>query len=435
MSRVRHLTVGLVGGLLLALGANSAAGQGKLNLSPSMRAALERLALARARADLVEEVYRLPLTPQRTIGSWVTQSVSDDRALRLWLRSQKRERPLRYYSDGVVEADLSLTPGRLAQQLETLAASRRATDAAALTPTQLRQAVERWPIIWATGAAASTERNDPDKPVGWADVSATGIELARLAAAADATEALLDEAAMLRITNAERLAATFADYPDFRDAVLTALSDQAEVQIELVADQIAEASAAIGLAELVGLLIDAHTTHAPNSPLTPADFREMALRQGGGVLVGHGLAPPPERHRLKRPQIAVDIDPPRWVDDTLTVEHRYEVPIDDLTAERRTLVTAAFAFAVDALRQELEQLPLRPGVSVSEFLTSRRELKDDVVTLLAGTRLRHASVSDNNAVVRVTVALPLRRLWEIAKRGMEPVEVLPDNGLTPAGES
>jgi hypothetical protein len=206
---------------------------------------------------------------------------------------------------------------------------------------------------------------------------------------------------------------------------LDELSAATAGDVSFSADQVAEAEVTLRVPELVGILISAHEHSAADTTVSAADFRQMALRARAELIQAAGLATPPEATRLERPPGVVDLDPPPWANETLTLSYTFVPAVERATLSGDELSEMAYFYAVDAMREKLLNLRVRPGVTLRDFLAARRNLKDDVVTLLSGVRL--LETKEANGSVQVRVALPLARLWEIAKLGMTAEEVTQPN--------
>ncbi len=148
--------------------------------------ALERVALAKARSELLARGYALKLRESLTIGDWAAHDLGRDRALRLWLRQTAAYGAARTYSDGSCDVAVRLAPAAIEQKLEALSATSGATaDGAVATPDFSLAACE-WPVLWAQGTAWPTEAELAQQPEGWEDVTPVGLEMTRRAAEADA---------------------------------------------------------------------------------------------------------------------------------------------------------------------------------------------------------------------------------------------------------
>jgi len=395
-----------------------------VELTAAQRRSLELVALGKARTELLRRVRALPLGRDVTVGDWVSSSVELDRAVRLWVRQQPQQGPARVYSDGVCEVDVALAPETLRDQmlrwLEDHGGGppKRSVDSAAV-----QSAAKRWPTLWATGSAAVSEHLSADRPPGWEDVSRTGMELARSAAEADAWHALLEEAGRLKVTPARRLR-EFLDSGDaVRDAVQAAVRREGEVTVEFEPDQVAVATARIGMKELLRILTRVHQERYQGEDFAAADFREMVLLAGRDRLTGIGLAPPPERYVLRSRYGWIEYDTPAWAGEARTATGRFSLDEGE-SLELSDQYEAARLDAIDRLRRLIERLPVSSDISVRELLGYRQDLKDDVVLFLSGARVVRREKLPTGGV-QVEVELPLRRLWEIVRRGMKLEEVEP----------
>jgi hypothetical protein len=386
---------------------------------------LEQVALGRARSAMLEQVRALPLTGQLNLGRWAAASVELDRALRAWVRAQPRHAVPRHYSDGVCEIDLRLEPEVVRDELlKWLTDEALAPPDSEVKPAAIKSAVRRWPTLWTTGAAQPSPKSVAAKPPGWEDITNEGLELARAAAVADANRALLEQAARLKVTHARRLREFFDSSEAVRVAVSERLLSEAATRVTFDPDQVAAATARIEVRRLPQLLADVHASHYQGDAFQAADFREMLLLAGREELAAVGLATPPDRTAIRDPYPELELDTPEWAARSLTASGRFS-PGADSTPDAAAQTEAAPLAAIDRLRREVEKLALQENVTVSQFVSYHQELKDDIVLWLSGARPVAAPRRSPEGSVEVTVELPLRRLWEIVRRGLDRVEVEP----------
>ena len=401
------------------------------SLSAEDRSFLERLALAKARSDLLTQVYALPLADTLTVGAWAARDLSRDRTLRLWIRSQPRWQAARIYSDRTCDVDVCLTATALGDQMEQL--RQAPDDDQPLNAVDLRRAAQKWPTVWGTGMAALAEGPRSHKPPGWEDVTQEGIEVARRAAEADARHALLDRAGEMPVTNARQLREFLTSSDDVRTAVLKAFERSAEVHAEFELDQVAVAEARIGIIQLIRILTDVHREYYRGELFHAADFRDMALHTSGEFISATGLAVPPSHMVLQARYQPIELDAPEWATTSLAAVGHYE-PDDEIPLAADAKPEAARLDGIDRLRQLVEALVIQKDVTVEQFLGYHDELKDDVIIFLSGTRTAGPPRKLEDGGVAMPVELSLRRLWLIVRRGMRAVEVdVPEEAAQPAG--
>lgn len=254
----------------------------------------QRLALARARTDLLEQVRKLPLSDGRSIRAWAATRVEFDRALRRWIRRQPPHGAARARADGQCEIEVLLTPEALRDQLLV-----RRTPPDSL-PADL-PAAGMWPTLRATGRALPGERVPADCPAGWEDVTPEGRRLAEQAALAEAHHALLEQAGRVRVTPAYRLRDFLNSSPAVRDAVLRAISQQSTPEVCFDPGQVCVARVRLAVPSLVRILMRVHADQYEGDVFKTADFRDLAVRADRGELSADGLAPPPNRTILGNP--------------------------------------------------------------------------------------------------------------------------------------
>lgn len=380
----------------------------------------ERLALARARGAMWEQVCKLPIDARSTVGHWVTGSLPRERALRLMVRNLPAWGPARHYSDGTVEVDVRLSPRELHSRLTEIsrlaAADHSAGDAAR---PDLAGAAGSWGVLWATGSASVDEPGPGDRPPGWEEVSAEGLELARRAAVDDAIQALVEEVGGLKVTAARRLREFLASGSPMREAMVEGLTRVARVTVELHPDQVAVARATIDRARLIELLIDAHRRHHRGDLLREADFREMALLTEARELTATGLATVPRRWRMPTAAEWIDLTAPGWAGWTLRATGCSPgAPADEPGSAGAA--DQARREALEHLLHTVENLAVDPEQTVGNLLDRHPHLRGDVALFVSGARTAAPDASPVDGPTQVSLELPLARLWHIVARGLDP---------------
>lgn len=387
---------------------------------------LERAALGKARSAALRRVQALPLKGETTVGAWCSRDAGRDRALRQWARAQPRYGAARVFSDRSADADIRLTPAQVEKELVRLcgmeARGSAASQDGAIVPADIAAAARRWPVIHVTGSTDAPSAGSDARPDGWEDVTPEGVQLARLAAGADAIFALVDGASELKVTAARRLGEFLDSSGEVRDAVVEAVRGAAKVRVDLGADQVATAEASIGMNEFIRILVDVHAKHYRGELFQPPDFREMALTAGRTELRGEGLAPPPASHVVGPRYETIELDAPGWATETIRATGRFAASADEpATAEQ--LAAGAWLDGVDRLRQTVESLKMQRDVTVETWLSYHRSLKDDVVIALAGARPVGPPRAAADGATEQDVELPLGRIWRIVRRSATVVEV------------
>ncbi len=399
-------------------------------VGPEDRATLERVALARARSDILASIRALRLRENVSVGDRAARDVLTDRALRQWARGLPRF-ALRQYSLAVVEVDARLSPEAARDGLLQIFRENAPTDASTGEEVELRRASEDWPVLWGTGTATAADLAQGNRPAGWEDVTLEGIELAKRAAAADARAALLETAGRVKLTNAYRLSEFLRASDEIRAAVESDLEKTGKLTLDLAGDQIAVAELRISINDLIRILSDVHARLYRGDEIRPADFREMALLSSTAELAAAGLAGPPGRTILKNRFAELELDAPDWVNRTISAVGRFDAPDGDRTTPDERVELARID-GISRLREQVEALRVQGDVSVAAMLGYKPELKDDVVLFLSGARTAGRPQRRADGGVDVTVELRLRRLWEILRRGMTRVEVDPPTASAPA---
>lgn len=387
---------------------------------PEDRALLERMALGRAHSDLWRQITSLTLKPGLTIGTWASRDVRLDRELRLWIRTLPRTGAARYYSDHSCDVDVQIEPQVLRDKLVEL---HKRFALPVTSDDDVARAGRDWPILWGGGAAAMAERVEA-KPPGWEDVSLEGVEVARRAAEADSIASLMDETGRLRLTASRSLADFINSGDSVRTTLQTAIEKSAKLKVSHGADQVCMAEARIETVELLRILNEVFTSTYHGTDFQASDFREMAISAPRGSVIGVGLAVAPDKYRLSSPYPTIELDAPSWIDKKIDATARFE-RTEPVQIEPATAMERARLLGVDQLRVRVADLAIRKDLSIATFLMYRPELKDDVTLFLSGARVVSATRNESEDAVTVKVELPLRRLWEIVKRGLTPIDADP----------
>jgi hypothetical protein len=417
---------GLASVVLLSVACMTARAQ----VTEAQRTSLERVALGKARTQLHAAICRLPLKGELTVGAWAARSSGLDRALRGMARSQPRQSAARVYSDGACDLDLRLAPDELARQLIALREKEpNSSQSGDVTAADISAAARTWPTLSVSGSAEVPERDATAKLDGWEDVSAEGEQLAKLAAQADAVFALLEEAAKLKVTPARRVQEFLDSGEEVRTAAAAAIQAAAEIRVDLAPDQVCVADARISIPALISALTDVHQKCYKGEMFKAADFREMALTAGLNEIRATGLAPPPEKLRLKPEYELIELDRPAWAEKSAVATGRY-VPADgdDFPPAMRTEL--ARWDGMDQLRRQVEALPIQHDITIERLLGYRPALKDDVVIFLSGARIIDKPKTEASGGVEVRVEVGLERLWRIIRRAGKRIELDPSEATT-----
>ncbi len=417
-------------GLALIAGASAAE-----PLPPEQRAGLERVALARARAALLDTLNGLPAGGRETVGTLIGRDVRLDRAWRLWVRTRPVFGGYRLFSDQTCDADVRAAPDEVLTALLQIADE---VSPAIVEPTvrkRLKAAAGDWPLCYGTGTAERKDVANVRKPAGWADVSIEGIEVTRRAASADAIRALLGSTATIKVTNARQLSDLVEHSVSVRDAFRVRLAEGAKVEVRFAADQVATATAEIRLADLIRVTMAIHEDLLANEPVFGArDFSEMVMIHGSAerVVRATGIATPPASAITHPTYSRVELDRPAWAARKLTATGTF-TPEDGPSQplEQALARDVARLHGIDSLREQVLELPLGGSATVAALIDLRPELKDDIVTGLHAARPVRTTVGPRDGAVTVTLELPLERLWWIVRRGMDRVDVFPTDAPAP----
>src|SRR4030095_14120386 len=132
----------------------SAWAQETVAISTPQRAALERVAIARAQINWYADLTLLPLKPDLTLGQWCGRDVGLDRALRAWARTQPATRTPTTYGDGSCDAEVSVSRDNLVKQIAVwLEEFPRAWTTDSPSVGEIASASRDWQDVWANGTA------------------------------------------------------------------------------------------------------------------------------------------------------------------------------------------------------------------------------------------------------------------------------------------
>jgi hypothetical protein len=393
--------------------------------TPEQQKAVEQLCLAKARTEMLGRIAALPISEGVTVRDWLMRDADLDRTVRLWTRARPAQGHARLYADAVCEVDLRIAPGEsLTELLSLVEAFPAAATATRVDADKLKSAAARWPILWTTGRAAVSKGARSGQPIGWEDVAPEGTELARAAATADAYNALMVAAGRLKVTSARRLREFLDSSDEVRQAVQGELQRAARPKVDFAPDQVVVVEVRVSLRDLLRILTRVHQEHYHGEDFEAADFREMALLAGQDELTATGLATPPSESAVRSRYEPIEFDVPEWAATTLAATGRYTAAAGE-TVDPDAAGEAARLDGSARLYQQTEKLVIQKNVAIGEFLGYHQELKDDVALFLSGTRVVAAPTALPAGGVEVKVELPLRRLWEIVRRGMKLEEVEP----------
>lgn len=376
-----------VWGLIVFLSVSPAFAQEAL--TPRQRRDLELLAAGRARLALAQAVQSA--VELRGVSEWPAELQLE---LRYWLRSAAEVRPVRMYSNQITEADASIATADLNAWLAKQQVSIR-------RPRDQR--------LWGTGIAAVGDLPTDMRPLGWREFVAETVEATRRSAEDSAVIELLKTQANLLDRAEIELPAHFTGDDTLVKQWKRLIRARGALHDEVAPDELAAGAIRLAGDDFVAILAEIHTL---------SDQQRSGLERvvRGQTLKAIGLCEPPAADRLPGRAAPVEVDRPDWV--TRVQRSRGEVGGRLEEDDKRR---GAHIAALDALREEVLALEIRPGVSLERYLERESSLKPDVVKFLSGARLSRTIVDQRKGIVRVEVTLPLARLWEIVKGSMRAV--------------
>jgi hypothetical protein len=187
---------------------------------------------------------------------------------------------------------------------------------------------------------------------------------------------------------------------------------------------VAVVQARLDMRELLRILAQAHQAGYEGGEFTAADFRTMALHAGQEELVGTGLGTPPSHTMLPQRFAGVELDVPDWASRTLSAPGQFR-PAEGTALDPSALGQAARLDAIEQLYAAVERLIVQGDITVADYLSYHHDLKSDVALWLSGAHVTQPPTNVPDGGIEVQVELPARRLWEILRRNMQTIEVIP----------
>jgi len=373
---------------------------------------VQRLALARARHELLRQCTALPLQPGATVGAWAAKNPARDRTFLRFIESLPPCQPPSCYRDLSCDVVVVLTPQALYAQLQQLEHQYPPVGAAAGRLPDAAEVVSKWPILWGIGTAYPSEEAVSSGKENWEDVRADAIEAISRAAAADARHALLEAVRHLPATRARKVREFLDTDPEITRAVLRAFERLAATTVNFESGHVASAAARIEVVRLIEILTDTWRQYYRGDLFNPDDFGQMALLLPATEISAVGVAFP-ARQMLLAPAIPPCGQPtPDWAEVPLTATGICP-PADARRLGPEAAAEAARRAALSRLSEQVKTLALVDGRTVGALLAEYPELHLDLTSFIEGACPLGSPSTTADGAVELSVTLSARRLWLI----------------------
>ncbi len=427
-------------GLLLCLTGPRTTGRAETPSAKEVQALTERRALADGYHSLRDEVLQLKLAGGESLNDLAAEADALAVGIRRLVGQAKRDGRSRTYSSGDVEVTLRLDLEPFANGLLDL--RRQVASTGPVTLVDLKAFAERSKGRWLTvvGHGLAPTRDDLTgppgwpggkkagdlPPAGWAHVEPEGFRSAQRAAELDALESLLERIARLRMERSGTVQALIDVAPGVGEGLRQPFPGLRVSKPEWMPEQLCRLAVEVPITDLIARLIELRSAVNPPPRVSETDIRSIARFATKPSLraVGYGM-PPSSMLRSERYAV-IDIDRPEWADAALTATSASALP--ELTEPTPRDIEIAIQDARIASRlklaKQVDVLMLPGGIQVRDFLRHHEALAEDILTFLASARATGEPVIDRRQKrVTVTMQLPLRRLWLIARPVIPSVEV------------
>lgn len=408
-------------------------------ISPEkLRNMAEQAARADAYRQLVAKACKLPLAGARTVGDLTAASASMVIGLRqLVARAQPVGEP-RHYSNGHVEVDLDLPIGPLVEGLGRLASGSLPTPIKASDMDALEKQAKvgglratgfgrpptddelTGPPGWPGGRQAGDLA-----PPGWANVTPAGFKAAQRAAELDAIDHLARKIAELKMERGGTVAALIAAAPTVDQGLRQRFKALRFTKPEYLPEQICRLSVEVEIRDVVERLVQLLGPIDPKPQVSEADIKSIIrLARARRIrAAGYGLVP---SSALRKVRFAVvDVDEPAWSKEILRVTCQGIMPkFETVTDQAVEIATQDARIGAQLkLAEQIDLFELPGGVTVGAFLQRHEKLAEDILTFLGSARpTKPVEVDKSRYQVKLTLELPLRRLWLILRDAIPTVE-------------
>ena len=374
--------------------------------------------LAAARADALRALHRdvlaAPLTPETSVGQFLTRVGETDRLLDR-LRNAEQRGGTRWRNDQTCEVLLEIPGADVADVLSRVAADHPRD--AGVTPEALQRGLNElrrktFSAVGASVGAKDLTRLRPDDPTGpWCNVCDAERRDALTAAKANAVARVIESLRPVDMGSGKELNRAL-DVPEVANDVREWVASRPVTGVEFRDDLELRLTLSAPPEELWPVLqqslIRNHLGPPTDDPAAWDRLRREVIREAAPA-VGRSVATPDKDAARTKPAARVPRDPPRWVAQQIDV---------DGSAQGAGLKTArhAEADALAKLRAKIDALPLEGGTTLGD--AARADPKVEQAVARAVRRAPTLKVDyGEKGTVKVRVTLVLEQLWrELADR-------------------
>ena len=332
--------------------------------APTTAVTAEQCAADDGLQRLADAILALPLTHGPCVADLWRDSPAAEIAFRRKLLEERRLGRARRAEDGAIEVEVSLPGTRavnlIAEVTDRFVKDHEETSITLKDPAATVSATGRWrgPVP------------QPAGPAGWRHCDARRMEMTAAAARADARQYLLEGIGDWQLSASQTVGNIWAVRPDFRQAVEKLAETLSLPEPTFEPTGLCRVDARFERLEIVKLLLAAARDCATpveadlGSAIDP-DARETFEVAGFAVA-------PPFAPRIRPPvsgeQGKADADRPEWADRSLSIQVPGRAPeqVADAAERLRMATAAATVEAKRRLWLQIENLPLRPGMSELE---------------------------------------------------------------------
>lgn len=364
---------------------------------------LELAALEDARDRMRWAIARHQATPEFRVDELLTaRGVPLDRIDEL-LEECSRAGPMRIYRDGTVEVYLLLSEGKL-----TAALRRWLGDGAAAAP--FASAANQ--TILVSGCAAPAPRDAAAAPFGWEALPPEARRLAEEAARVEARLALIERLRRLRVEPGVSVSDLIGEWPTLGWALSEANWKLSFGALRFTPDFRCFIRAELSMDDAARGL-RAALNRSGRQPSDDAANGDVLRRLNGAAsITAIGVAaPPPDMLAASRPP------EPAWASACLTAvgEAALGAPDRESKTAPDEAINRARADAIEKLKIVVRRLEPSSGLTLESLMRSHEELRADVDEFLRRTVELRPAVVEADGCVRMTLAIPARRLWRAAR--------------------
>jgi hypothetical protein len=374
-----------------------------------------RAATNDAVANLLEEVSRVPLTRNLSVGEFVRRTNSTEELAKVLQRSQQIGEP-RWIDENTCQIELQISGPLVAQALKRAAASNPRRSP--LSITDLERAVKYWDqrSFTATGAATSKlpvgrVRHAPRMGLHrdpWWDLADSVREQTVTAAKLDAARRSLSGVRSVELTSKSSVGDLLA-VKEVSEGMQKWMASQPAASVELHDDLEAEVELTVNPEEAYAML--RILAGKQKDVAVPTNEKEWAKVRVDFVRhlpapIGRAVANPAGQAAGGPKPLGLPQRPPAWV------ARRLEASGSGAPARTKLLAARAAEAAAQAkLRKQIEELQLGPKVTLAQAAKDDPRVEKAIVRTIERSKIGRAEYHADGSA-DVAVYLDLDALWQ-----------------------